>query len=94
MDESYNLKKPLNKMSKKEQLLAKQRPDFLVNRLDKNGKKPNDINFDHTSVLISQSQFEKLSEGMKRFWELKKDNMDKILLFRFGDWYVTYYDDL
>lgn len=31
---------------------------------------------------------------MKRYWELKKNNMDKILLYRFGDWYVTYYDDL
>ncbi len=31
---------------------------------------------------------------MKRYWEIKKDNMDKILLYRFGDWYVVYFDDL
>lgn len=34
-----------------------------------------------------------LSDGMKRYWDIKKDNMDKVLLYRFGDWYVTYYDD-
>lgn len=31
---------------------------------------------------------------MKRYWEIKKENMDKLLLYRFGDWYVFYYDDL
>ena len=31
---------------------------------------------------------------MKRYWEIKKNNMDKILFWRFGDWYVVYYDDL
>jgi DNA mismatch repair ATPase MutS len=31
---------------------------------------------------------------MKRFWDVKKENMDKILFWRFGDWYVLYYQDL
>jgi hypothetical protein len=55
MDESYNLKKPLNKMSKKEQLLAKGRPDFLVNRVDAKGRKSSDPNFDHTTIHITPS---------------------------------------
>ena len=81
-------------MSKKEQLLAKQKPDFLKNRVDKNGNKPNHPKYDPTSITIPADQFATLTDGMKRYWELKKDNMDKILLYRFGDWYVTYYDDL
>ena len=31
---------------------------------------------------------------MKRYWDIKKNNMEKILFWRFGDWYVVYYDDL
>lgn len=31
---------------------------------------------------------------MKRYWDIKKSNMEKIIFWRFGDWYVVYYDDL
>ena len=31
---------------------------------------------------------------MQRYWELKKDVMDSVLFYRFGDWYVLYYKDL
>jgi DNA mismatch repair ATPase MutS len=31
---------------------------------------------------------------MKRYWDIKKNNMEKIIFWRFGDWYVVYYDDL
>lgn len=31
---------------------------------------------------------------MQRYWELKSQVMDTILFYRFGDWYVLYYDDL
>ena len=35
-----------------------------------------------------------LTPGMQRYWELKKDVMDSILFYRFGAWYVLYYDDM
>ena len=31
---------------------------------------------------------------MQRYWELKKDVMDCVLFYRFGEWYVLYYEDL
>lgn len=90
-------KKPVSKMSKKEQLHAMKDkiPKFylLENRVDKNGRKPNDPNYDPSSIHIPPEEYKTLTDGMKRFWELKKDNMDKLILYRFGDWYVLYYDD-
>jgi hypothetical protein len=39
-----DLKKPMSKMTKKEQLMQKQKPNFLLeeNRLDKNMRRPSD----------------------------------------------------
>jgi len=31
---------------------------------------------------------------MQRYWDLKRKSMDALLFYRFGDWYVLYYDDL
>ena len=31
---------------------------------------------------------------MQRYWELKQNVMDSVLFYRFGDWYVLYYNDL
>jgi DNA mismatch repair protein MSH6 len=84
-------------MSKKEQLHAMKDkiPKFYLpeNRVDKNMRKPSDPNYDPSSIHIPPEEFKTLTDGMKRFWELKKDNMDKLILYRFGDWYVLYYDD-
>lgn len=35
-----------------------------------------------------------MTEGMKRYWEIKKTAMDQILLYRLGEWYTTFYEDL
>ena len=35
-----------------------------------------------------------MTPGMQRYWDLKKNAMDTVLFYRFGDWYVLYYDDL
>ena len=53
-----------------------------------------DVNYDASSLYISNQDYKLLSDGMKRYWDIKKNNMDKILLWRFGEWYVIYYEDL
>lgn len=62
--------------------------------MDKNERHPDDPEYDPATLLIPSADFAALSDGMKRYWEIKTDNMDKLLLYRFGDWYVFYYDDL
>ena len=71
-------------------------PKFLQPkfRRDANKKKPGQKGYDPSTILIPPDQFRKLTDGMKRYWELKMNNMDKILLYRFGDWYVSYNEDL
>jgi len=72
-----------------------EKPDWLKNenRMDSQMRKPSHMEHDPTSLYIPPDEFLMLTDGMKRYWDIKKDNMDKILLYRFGDWYVTYYDD-
>ena len=50
--------------------------------------------YDSAKLEISAKEWKKLSPGMQRYWELKKDAMDSVLFYRFGDWYVLYYEDL
>ena len=57
-------------------------------------KCPNDPDYNHSTLYIPPEDFNSLTDGMKRYWEIKKFNMDKILLYRFGDWYVVYFEDL
>jgi len=57
-------------------------------------RKPEDPDYDPTSLYITPNDYRTLPDGLKRYFDIKKDNMDKILFWRFGDWYVVYYDDL
>jgi DNA mismatch repair protein MSH6 len=77
-------------MTKMELLKIRDKPSFLLpeNIMDKNMRKPSDPNYDPSSIFISKEEFSELTDGMKRYWEIKKNNMDKVLLYRFGDWYV------
>jgi DNA mismatch repair protein MutS len=43
---------------------------------------------------VSSAERAKLTEGMKRYWEIKKTAMDQILLYRLGEWYTAFYEDL
>jgi len=47
-----------------------------------------------STLDISEEDFKKLTPGMQRFWELKCKVMDGVLFYRFGDYYVLYFDDL
>lgn len=83
-------------MTKREKVLSRKPPSFALpeNRMDKNMRKPSDPEYDPTSLYISRNDYATLPDGMKRYWDIKKNNMEKILFWRFGDWYVLYYDDL
>lgn len=72
-----------------------EKPYWLTDekRLDEKQRPITDDNYDPSTIHIPPEEFLDLSDGMKRYWGIKKDNMDKILIYRFGDWYVTYYDD-
>jgi len=63
-------------------------------RMDKNKRKADDPMYDPNSIYISPKDYMELTDGMKRYWDIKKNNMEKIIFWRFGTFYVVYYDDL
>lgn len=77
-------------------LMNKQLPSFLLpeNRRDAMKRTPDDPEFDSNTLYIPKQDFKELSDGMKRYWEIKKNAMDQILLYRIGEWYAAFYDDL
>lgn len=34
-----------------------------------------------------------MTPGMQRYWDLKKKNYDKIVFYRWGEWFIIYYQD-
>ena len=85
-----------NRMSMRQKVEHRKPPSFLLpeNRLDGKQRKPNHAEYDPSTLFISKADYTELTDGMKRYWEIKKNNMDKILFWRFGDWYVVHFDDL
>ena len=57
-------------------------------------RRPSDPDFDPKTLHIPNSEFGKLTDGMKRYWEIKRTAMDQVLLYRLGEWYTAFYDDL
>lgn len=58
---------------------------------DKEGRKPGEENYDPSTLYIPKEEWNKLTPGMQRYWSLKSDNFDKILLYRFGEWFIVYF---
>lgn len=60
---------------------------------DSEGRRPDHPDYDPSTLLIHDTDFAKLSPGMQRYWGIKKNNYDKILFYRFGEWFMVYYRD-
>ena len=71
-------------------------PTFLMleNRKDALKRSPKDPEYDQKTLHIPKADYEKLTDGMKRYWEIKKTAMDQVLLYRLGEWYTAFFDDL
>jgi len=60
---------------------------------DANGNRPHEHDYDHTTLFVPNSEFVKLSGSMKQYWEIKRENFDKVLFFKIGKFYEIFYDD-
>ncbi len=67
------------KYSKKDKLLERNKklPDFLLaeNRRDGQKRRPDDPDYDPSTLYISSKERAELTEGMKRYWEIKRTSM-------------------
>lgn len=57
---------------------AKKNP-WAVNVCDRNGKRPNEVGYDKTSLLIPLNN--SLLPYEKQYWDIKKDNYDAVIFF-------------
>ena len=63
------------------------------NLRDANMNAPNDKNFDKSTLYIPKDEYKRLKPTMRQYWSIKQNHMDKIVLYRLGRFYETYYDD-
>ncbi|KAG2378938.1 hypothetical protein C9374_007576 [Naegleria lovaniensis] len=66
---------------------------FLTNRMDAQKRLPSDPDFDKSTLFISSTDFSKLTGFEKQYWEIKKNHMDKVVLFKKGKFYELYEED-
>jgi DNA mismatch repair protein MSH6 len=58
---------------------------------DGQGRRPEDPNYDPTTIEIPDQDFKKMTPGMQRYWEIKSKNYDKIVFYRWGEWFILYF---
>ncbi len=66
------------------------RPENIV---DKHKRKPSDPMYDPTSVFVPESEYPSMTPTVRQYWQIKKDNMDKIVLFKLGKFYELFNED-
>eukprot|EP00761_Pharyngomonas_kirbyi_P004414 gb/GECH01004418.1/.p1 GENE.gb/GECH01004418.1/~~gb/GECH01004418.1/.p1 ORF type:complete len:1061 (+),score=256.66 gb/GECH01004418.1/:1-3183(+) len=57
---------------------------------DKEGRQPEDPEYDPKTLFIPDRDFKKMQEFEGQYWSLKKNNFDKILFFKKGKFYELY----
>ena len=68
-------------------------PYFLKeeNIRDIQGRRPNDPDYDETTLLIPQKEWPNFTPAMRQYWEIKQNNLEKILFFKLGKFYEIFY---
>ena len=71
------------------------RPYFIKEEflMDAKKRRPDDPNYDSTTLYIPDKEWQQLTPAMIQYWEIKRVNFDKILLFKLGKFYEIFYND-
>ena len=62
-------------------------------RRDAEKRLESDPKFDPSTLYIPDSAWKQLTMAMKQFWQIKSQNFDKVIFFKLGKFYETFYDD-
>jgi DNA mismatch repair protein MSH6 len=65
-------------------------PEHITDAME---RRPDDPNYDPSTVFIPEIEWKKFTPGMHRYWEIKAKNFDKVVFYRFGQWFIVYYQD-
>lgn len=63
------------------------------NLKDSEQRSPSDAGYDCTSLYVPVAAWKQMTMAMKQFWQIKCKNFDKIIFFKMGKFYETFYDD-
>lgn len=63
------------------------------NKKDAEGRRPDDEHYDPSTLFIPQSFYDKQTKAMQQYWDLKRDNYDKVMLFKLGKFYEIFFED-
>lgn len=63
-------------------------PDHIK---DAEERRPDHQDYDPSTLHIPQHDWNALKPGMVRYWEVKAKNFDKVVLYRWGHWFIVYY---
>jgi len=66
------------------------KPEFIR---DKNRRRPDDPDYDPTTLFVPQDALAELTESKKQYWAIKSDYLDMIVLFKLGKFYELFYSD-
>ena len=71
------------------------RPYFIKeeNIKDANMRGLDDPEYDPTTLYIPDKEFKTFTPAMGQYWEIKRKNFEKILLFKLGKFYEIFYND-
>ena len=61
--------------------------------LDAEERKPDDPDYDPSTLFIPKSEWTKFTPGMKRYWQTKSQHFDSIVFYRWARWFIVYYQD-
>ncbi|KAF8960367.1 hypothetical protein BDZ97DRAFT_1922267 [Flammula alnicola] len=79
---------------KKDDKKAAESPySFLLNVIDKDGKRPGDPDYDPRTLKIPKDAWASFTPFEKQFWEIKQNHYDTILFFQKGKFFELYEDD-
>ncbi len=70
-------------------------PDFVLehNKRDAQMRRPDDPNYDGTTLHVPEAAYENETRAMQQYWDFKRENYDKILLFKLGKFYEIFFED-
>lgn len=65
-------------------------PEHITDSME---RRPDHPDYDPSTVFIPEIEWKKFTPGMHRYWEIKAKNFDKVVFYRFGQWFIVYYQD-
>jgi DNA mismatch repair protein MSH6 len=66
------------------------KPEYIK---DGEGLRPDDENYDPSTLYIPKEDFINMTLLLKSYWEIKSKNFDKIIFYRYGNYYALFYQD-